>query len=112
MCFSAGEGCASARGLHGRRGASKSQEQSESNQHNNHPGSKLKKDGRVVPHGEESSLAPRSLAELLHSTAVFPCLQMERELLDLLYHSEGGRVDKRKRERERSPHGERSFIMT
>ena len=72
-------------------------------QHNTHPGSKLKKDGRVIPHGEESGLAPRSLAELLHSTAVFPCFQMEQELLDLLYHSEGGRVDKIMRERDESP---------
>lgn len=34
------------------------------------------------------------MAELLHSAAVFPCLQKEQELLVLLYHSEGGRVDK------------------
>lgn len=77
-----------------------------------HPGSKLRKDGKAVPHGEEFSLAPRSLVELLNSTAVFPCLQVEQELLDLLYHSEGGRVDKIMRQREMSPHGERSFIMT
>lgn len=80
-------------------GTSKSQEQSESNQHNTHPGSKLRKDGRVIPHGKASGLASRSLAELLHSTVVFPCFQMEQELLDLLYHSEGGRVDKIMRER-------------
>lgn len=82
---------------------SMSQEQSESNQHNTHPGSKLKNDGRVIPHGEASGLAPRSLAELLHSTAIFPCFQMEQELLDLLYRSEGGRVDKIMRERDESP---------